>query len=210
MTIQKKKSTRRKAYKYMSVSELVTARKELVAKMEQIDTILKEAVQAYSAGVSSSMYNNNANLYSNNTTNNSTSSKVISNSNYDSAFGNPSIYQDTDKNFSKTTGVVSNNVPNNNVVNQRANVNAPNQTSSFTIFDAEALARQEQNNYLAQEPAQQTIPDPSVYLPQEPVQTSTNQNTEDNQEVSSEFSSNDIDNEINSIKQELQNRIEVD
>jgi len=49
MTTQKKKTTRRKAYKNMSVPELVKARQELVEKMQQIDEILNQAVAAVGA-----------------------------------------------------------------------------------------------------------------------------------------------------------------
>lgn len=50
MTTQKKTTTkRRKAYKNMSVPELVKARQELVEKMQQIDEILNQAVAAVGA-----------------------------------------------------------------------------------------------------------------------------------------------------------------
>ncbi len=54
MTTQKKQ-TRRKAYKYMSVSELVKARAELADKMKEIDNILKLAVEAYGTNTSNNL-----------------------------------------------------------------------------------------------------------------------------------------------------------
>jgi len=141
-----KKTTRRKAYKNMSVNELVTARKELVEKMAQIDAILGKAVEAFGA-IPANKHSMPTSLLPN------------AHSNYDPAFGNPSNYQQTQAPLGAQVAM-SNEAP----VMTRPQSNALNQDSGFTIFDADAHARKQaeteaEQQYLVQTPGVPVAPE---------------------------------------------------
>jgi hypothetical protein len=122
-----KKTVRKKLYKSMSVSELVTARKELLFKMEEIDSILVKAVEAIN-GV-----------------------KPINNKSY-STNSDPAFMP------AYNTSVQQNQVPISTEAPIMAPVNrtAPDQSSGFSIFDAESFAQQQakaEEEYLANNPS---------------------------------------------------------
>ena len=164
MTTPKKKTTRRKAYKNMSVNELVTARKELAEKITQIDNILAKAVEAVqSAGVRH------------------TASPVTYNrpsiGSYDPAFGSPSNYQ-PEQNLSAQVAI-SNEAP---IISPRPN-NAQDQSSGFTIFDADAHARKQ-----AEADHQYLVNNPGVPVPPE-----------------YDFNSKEVVNEIQTLRKQISN-----
>lgn len=125
-----KKAPRKKPYKNMSVSELVAARKELATKMEQIDIILNEAVQAIG---------NVKNI-----------NNVRTNINKQNSYMDPA--------FAINTSSLEAQV----AINTEAPIlpmvarNNPDQSSGFSIFNAEAAAQEQakaEEEYLANNPS---------------------------------------------------------
>jgi hypothetical protein len=125
-----KKVPRKKSYKTMSVSELVQARKELSGKIEQIDIILNEAVEAVQS--IKPTYRNQTSPTSNN-------------SFKDSAFvGTNSNYLNAQVAVSRDAPILPN-IPS----------TSADQSSGFSIFDAETAAREQgmiQQKYLDENP----------------------------------------------------------
>jgi hypothetical protein len=122
-----KKTVRKKAYKSMSVSELVAARKELLIKMEEIDSILVKAVEAIN-GV-----------------------KQISNRNYPTN-SDPAFMPAYNSLTQQNQVAVSTEAP----IMAPVNRTAPDQSSGFSIFDAESFAQQQakaEEEYLASNPS---------------------------------------------------------
>ena len=122
-----KKTVRKKAYKSMSVSELVAARKELLIKMEEIDSILVKAVEAIN-GV-----------------------KQINNRNY-STSSDPAFMPAYNSSVPQNQVPVSSEAP----IMAPVNRTAPDQSSGFSIFDAESFAQQQakaEEEYLANNPS---------------------------------------------------------
>lgn len=123
----KKKTVRRKAYKNMSVNELVNARKELSDKINQIDIILSQAVEAVkNTGIKTNPSYNNYNY---------------NKSSYDPAFGNPNNY------IPKT---------NREVLNNASGLNNIGQDNTFTYFDVDSYTKnqeQQEQQYLAENPS---------------------------------------------------------
>lgn len=134
-----KKMTRRKAYKNMSVSELVKERAELAEKIQKIDEVLGVAVEA--VGVI-------------HTTPPSTYNRPNVSNSYDPAFGSPGSYQQP----LGAQVAVSNEAP----IMTPTSGNAPNQDSGFTIFDADAFARKQ-----AEADQQYLVNNPGVPVPLE-------------------------------------------
>ncbi len=122
-----KKIVRKKAYKSMSVAELVAARKELLIKMEEIDSILVKAVEAIN-GV-----------------------KQINNRNY-STNSDPAFMPAYNSSVPQNQVPVSSEAP----IMAPVNRTAPDQSSGFSIFDAESFAQQQakaEEEYLANNPS---------------------------------------------------------
>ncbi len=121
---QNKRTPRKKAYKTMSVSELVACRKELALKIEQIDAVLNEAVEAISAtGATRNLKTNYA---------------VRSNS--DPAFAERST------NINEVS--ITREAPTLPPISRTA----ADQSSGFSIFDAESAAKEQalaEEQYLA-------------------------------------------------------------
>lgn len=114
MTMQNKKTPRKKAYKSMSVSELVAARKELAFKIDQIDAIIHEGIEA--VGNISTIKNRHV---------------TMQKSNIDSAFV-PHHYLENQVPVSKEAPIL-------NPISRTA----VDQSSGFSIFDAESAAREQ-------------------------------------------------------------------
>lgn len=118
MMMQNKKAPRKKAYKNMSVSELVTCRKELALKIEQIDSVLNEAVEAISSAKITprlkSGYVKMSNQYN------------------DSAFIEKDYVDNAQVVISKEAPILP-----------PVSRTAADQSSGFSIFDAEAAAREQ-------------------------------------------------------------------
>lgn len=122
-----KKTVRKKAYKSMSVAELVAARKELLIKMEEIDCILVKAVEAIN-GV-----------------------KQINSRNY-STNSDPAFMPAYNSSVPQNQVPVSTEAP----IMAPVNRTAPDQSSGFSIFDAESFAQQQakaEEEYLANNPS---------------------------------------------------------
>lgn len=123
-----KRTTRKKAYKSMSVAELVAARKELAVKMEEIDSILGKAVEAIS-GIKSL------------------------NTSYKYSSSNDPAFRPAYNNITPSNQVsVSTEAP----IMAPIAANAPDQSSGFSIFDAESFAQQQakaEEEYLANNPS---------------------------------------------------------
>ncbi len=165
MTTSKKKTTRRKAYRNMSVTELVSARKELAEKIGQIDAILAKAVEAVqNAGVASPVSYNRP--------------SVGPGGGYDPAFGNPNNYGQPQQGLAAQVAV-SNEAP---IMAPRPG-NAPDQSSGFTIFDADAHARKQ-----AEADQQYLVNNPGAPVPPE-----------------YDFNSEQVSSEIASLQQEIAN-----
>jgi hypothetical protein len=158
MTQQNKKSPRKKAYKFMSVSELVASRKELSAKIEQIDAILNEAVEA----VSNIPRMKNRHI-------------TMQNSSIDSAFA-PQTYSVNQVPISKEAPVLD-----------PISRTAADQSSGFSIFDAESAAREQaraETEYI-QNHKEITVPTDSF-----------------------DFNEEDISKEIESLKENIKNTLD--
>lgn len=127
-----KKVIKKKSYKTMSVSELVNARKELVLKMEEIDSILVKAVEAIQ-GVKPLMSPKN--------TNNS----------YSSGYSDPAFRPSINTQSLNAQVAVSNEAP----IMKPADRLAPDQSSGFSIFNAEEYAQEQlkaEEQYLVENP----------------------------------------------------------
>lgn len=138
----KKTTARRKAYKNMSVAELVKERTELAEKIQKIDEILGAAVNAVGVKVVSPS---------------SISSPVNyrSSLSYDPAFGPATNYTQV---ASAPQVAISNEAP---VIPPRSG-NTPNQDSGFTIFDADNFARKQaeaEQQYLENNPGTPVPPE---------------------------------------------------
>jgi len=166
MTTAKKKTTRRKAYRNMSVTELVSARKELAEKIDQIDAILVKAVEAVqNAGVR-------------HTASPVTYNRPAAGGNYDPAFGNPINYSQPQQGLAAQVAV-STEAP---VLTPRLG-NTPDQSSGFTIFDADMHARKQ-----AEADQQYLVNNPGAPVPPE-----------------YDFNTEQVSNEIASLQQEIAN-----
>jgi hypothetical protein len=136
---EKKMTTRRKAYKNMSVSELVKERAELAEKIQRIDEVLKVAVEAVGIKHTSSQAAYNR----------------TSVSNYDPAFEYPENYQQS---IGAPQVAIGNQAP---IIPPRGG-NTPNQDSGFTIFDADSFAREQakaDQQYLVNNPGSPVPPE---------------------------------------------------
>jgi hypothetical protein len=156
-----KKATRKKTYKNMSVGELVAARKELSTKIEQIDLILNQAVEA----VGSLKLSNN---------------KFINRTSYktDPAFApstTPSDYLNAQVAISKEAPILS-----------PISRTAADQSSGFSIFDAEAAAREQ------------------AIMEEEYIKNNTDIVAEDN----FDFNSDEVSKEIESLRTNIQSSLE--
>lgn len=158
--MDKQKAARKKAYKSMSVSELVATRKELAFKIEQIDGILNQAVEAVGRTTLAKKQTYNTTL------------------NSDPAFA-PNDYR-----YSANQVAVNNQAPQLSPIAR----NAADQSSGFSIFDAEGAAREESRVELE-------------YL---------QNNSIDSVEDSYDFNSNEISNEIESLKANIKSTLEKD
>lgn len=119
------KRTRRKPYKYMSVSELVKAREGLVEQVQEIDSILKLAVEAVGARIP---------IASKPTANNQALSSL---SKADAAlFG---------QDYMPTANVQSipQILPSTEPPAVTPNPNAPNAASAFSLFDTDSWVHQQ-------------------------------------------------------------------
>jgi hypothetical protein len=140
-----KKTTRRKAYKNMSVSELVKERAELAEKIQKIDEVLGAAVEAVGVKVVDPAIKQAVLPIKYNRS---------STGGYDPAFGSPD-------NYKQPVGAqvaIGNEAP---IVPPRPN-NNPNQDSGFTIFDADSFARKQaeaDQQYLVNNPGTPVPPE---------------------------------------------------
>jgi hypothetical protein len=156
-----KKAARKKSYKNMSVGELVAARKELSTKIEQIDVILNQAVEA----VGSLKLSNN---------------KTVNRGAYktDPAFApstTPSDYLNAQVAISKEAPILS-----------PISRTAADQSSGFSIFDAEAAAREQ------------------AMMEEAYIKNNTDIVTEDN----FDFNSDEVSKEIESLRSNIQSSLE--
>jgi hypothetical protein len=157
-----KKAARKKTYKNMSVGELVAARKELSSKIEQIDSILNQAVEAVGTL-----------KLSTNKTLERTGYKI------DPAF-EPAI---NSSNYLNAQVAISKEAP----IIPPVSRTAADQSSGFSIFDAEAAAREQA---LAEE----------QYLKSQGDVTSV--------EESFDFDNEEVSKEIESLKENIQSSLD--
>lgn len=155
----KQKASRKKAYKFMSVSELVTTRKELASKIEQIDVILNQAVQA--VGQTTTLKNRHI---------------TMSKQNIDPAF--------VPANYSVDQVPVSKEAP---VLSPIART-AADQSSGFSIFDAESAAKEQ------------------AYVEAQYLKSNSTDSIED----AYDFNSDEVSNEIESLKANIKSTLEKD
>jgi hypothetical protein len=157
-----KKAPRKKSYKNMSVGELVAARKELSTKIEQIDIILNQAVEAVGSLKLSKGTNVGRRSYA-------------SDPAFVPSLSAPSDYLNAQVAISKEAPILS-----------PISRTAADQSSGFSIFDAEAAAREQ------------------TMMEEEYIRNNTDVVTEDN----FDFNNEEVSKEIESLRSNIQSSLE--